>query len=333
MFYVLLIIQIRVSSSNCARIYSLSIAKRISHILNNRLAYQGQAATHPHSSQTWVVSLELDGEYVLNGVFFYSLLLDKAERQERLIVSNDSTQRDRLQEALAERNKSMEGVGQEAYAHACDFCFVTFEDDAGRPGKHLRFRSTAFISDQLLLVKIQAAVCDGDTIGCRTCNVHNCTILLENQCARFCPTHDYMNSLCAVTGCGSQNVGGKQTCINAEHQALEEAYFSKGKALFQLKGRLRKARAANGTGDSIPNMTADVSDMVDNVEEDDSDDALVEIDLGGCDGKPDGGNWKLKAYFARRCTHNEQLIMRPCGVILSRATFYGAEAISSVHVS
>lgn len=41
------------------------------------------------------------------------------------------------------------------------------------------------------------------------------------------------------------------------------------------------------------------------------------------------GNRRLKARFGRRRTHNEQTLVRPCGVIFARATFYGAEAVSN----
>ena len=41
---------------------------------------------------------------------------------------------------------------------------------------------------------------------------------------------------------------------------------------------------------------------------------------------------KVKAAFTRRWTFNEQLMVRPCGVILSRATFYEAESPSNVVV-
>ncbi|PPR02945.1 hypothetical protein CVT24_012157 [Panaeolus cyanescens] len=37
----------------------------------------------------------------------------------------------------------------------------------------------------------------------------------------------------------------------------------------------------------------------------------------------------LKAQFGRRRTHNEQTLVRPCGVIFARATMYGAEAVSN----
>jgi hypothetical protein len=41
---------------------------------------------------------------------------------------------------------------------------------------------------------------------------------------------------------------------------------------------------------------------------------------------------KLRARFGRRRTHNEQLVVAPCGMILARETFYGAEGVGSVIV-
>jgi len=45
------------------------------------------------------------------------------------------------------------------------------------------------------------------------------------------------------------------------------------------------------------------------------------------------GRNKLRAQFGRKRTHNEQIIVAPCGIILARETFYGAEAVPTVVVS
>jgi hypothetical protein len=45
--------------------------------------------------------------------------------------------------------------------------------------------------------------------------------------------------------------------------------------------------------------------------------------------KSDQGNKKIKAQFGRRRTHNEQTLVRPCGIIFARATMYSAEAVSN----
>lgn len=49
----------------------------------------------------------------------------------------------------------------------------------------------------------------------------------------------------------------------------------------------------------------------------------------------DSGNRRkrLKGAFGRKWTHNEQLMVRPCGVVIGRATFYNAESVSAVKVS
>jgi hypothetical protein len=44
------------------------------------------------------------------------------------------------------------------------------------------------------------------------------------------------------------------------------------------------------------------------------------------------GNRKLRALFGRRRTHNEQIFVRPCGMIVARGTFYGSESVSQTIV-
>jgi len=182
------------------------------------------------------------------------------------------------------------------------------------------FHSESFtISNGHLSVKIQAVVCDGDTLGHPCCAVHDCKLPLVTHRQRFCYQHRHLDLQCSVIGCSAQCAKERRTCGDTQHQALEDAYFRKGKAIFVLRDRLKKA------GVSVPADTLDVPP-------EDDDEVLVETDLA-CAGKPEEGNRKLRAYFGRRRTHNEQLIMRPCGVILSRATFFGSEAVSAVNVS
>jgi hypothetical protein len=42
---------------------------------------------------------------------------------------------------------------------------------------------------------------------------------------------------------------------------------------------------------------------------------------------------RIRAQFGRKRTHNEQIIVAPCGIIIARETFYGAEGVGSVIVS
>jgi hypothetical protein len=175
-----------------------------------------------------------------------------------------------------------------------------------------------FISILFSLDKVQPVVCDGDSIGFPCCGVHNCTEPLVNLKERFCHAHDYLKDECAVTTCSNPHESGFRTCTDAAHRALEVAYFSKGKSLLQLKARLKHARNSH---------SYDPEPLEELVE---SDEAMIEATF--CDGKAEAGNRTFKAYFGRRRSHNEQLILRTCGVILSRATMYGSEAVSGVNV-
>ena len=52
-----------------------------------------------------------------------------------------------------------------------------------------------------------------------------------------------------------------------------------------------------------------------------------------CEEKSPEGNTRVKALLGRRHTHNEELCVASCGVVLGRATFFGSEAINGVLVS
>lgn len=166
---------------------------------------------------------------------------------------------------------------------------------------------------------MQCAVCDGTSMGHPCCAVHNCQGPLPNNRHRYCAQHHSLNLQCAITDCGAPLEAGFRTCPDPDHRALEKSYFRRGQAIFQLRSRLERA-GIHVTKDAAANTSVELDDVETEV--------LVE-----CDGKAEGGNRKLRAYFGRRRTHNEQLIMRPCGVILSRATLFGSEGISSVNVS
>ena len=105
------------------------MGSRFAHIINNKAAYLQTLHLYDHCSLEWQTSLELRDEYVMNGFLLYSLLLEKSEQGTTLLLShNESSQRDRLKNALKERNKQTEGTGQESYLHACDLCFLVYSD-------------------------------------------------------------------------------------------------------------------------------------------------------------------------------------------------------------
>jgi hypothetical protein len=149
--------------------------------------------------------------------------------------------------------------------------------------------------------------------------------------------------------------------MDPEHRKLEVNYYQQGKAMFQLKHRLERAKISQTrdslslggltktrlSGDNDEELLPDLVPAPDDDDDDDNsqsgdrdvvpdddDDDEVFIDQEGvCDGKPETGNRAVRARFGRRRTHNEELCVGSCGVILGRATFFGSEAPNGVRVS
>jgi len=119
-----------------------------------------------------------------------------------------------------------------------------------------------------------------------------------------------------------------------EHRELEDFNVTRNKAMFQLKQRLARLKTSQPR-DSIPDTLptsgpVQISATTPAI----FDDEEVVLDKDGvCDGKPEEGNKTLRARFGRKRTHNEELCVASCGVILGRATFYGSEAPNGVRVS
>jgi hypothetical protein len=138
---------------------------------------------------------------------------------------------------------------------------------------------------------------------------------------------------------------------------MERLHLDRGQAAFTLTQRLQRQRV-NHPDDflSLPNAATDIEEIVEWFEvdreagvgmfnapnpgsvgvtgENEARSTLPGDEAGivPCDSKAPTGNRKIKALFGRRRTHNEQTLVRPCGVIVARATFFGAEAVSNVLV-
>ena len=279
----------------------------------------------------WSLSLQIDVENVWNAFFTYALLLDHAERRATLNLAHQSeSHMKRLLPALQARNSRMAGPGQEAWNHACNLCCHIFENEDGNyctfsPSFcHLDFFEI-FLGN-LLIDPVRSTVTDGITIGRPCCAVHDCKETLPSVKHRYCITHLNNNNICAVESCGNPSVPNFKTCADVSHRAAELRYQERGKAMFQLKKQLERLHLSQ-THDSLAMPELD-ENLQEGVGSDDEEAVSNEL----CDGKLETGNRTVKARFGRRRTHNEELCVSSCGVILGRATFYGSEAPNGVRV-
>ena len=172
---------------------------------------------------------------------------------------------------------------------------------------------------------------DGVTVGHPCCGHPNCKDPLQSNRDRFCPAHQHLSRVCAIVGCCLAANPGRKTCGLSEHSAVEDVHINRGQARFQLQERLRRAQLAHPK-DALANENTNISDLID----DPSMEEEFEVNAQGnpipTTLSPTIGKKALRAQFGRKRTHNEQLIVAPCGIIVARETFYHAEAVHSVVV-
>ncbi|KDQ55343.1 hypothetical protein JAAARDRAFT_133990, partial [Jaapia argillacea MUCL 33604] len=251
----------------------------------------------------WTYSFDLDGDLVWDAFFLHALVCESTEQGSKLWLSNQGSHSNHIENALHDHNAAMAGPGQEQWNHACDLCCAVETVDG----------SEAYM---------RAVVMDGVTIGHPCCGVYDCQEPLPNQRAHFCGSHTSEADLCTVTSCQMKADAGHKTCDNPGHRALETTGSDEHSAMFQLQKQLERSKAVHLV-DSVGRGTGSTP----------GEDEVVEFDeTGECTGKPDTGNSKPHARFGWRCTHNEQLCVGTCGVVLGRATFYGSEGVSGCRV-
>ena len=154
--------------------------------------------------------------------------------------------------------------------------------------------------------------------------------------------------------CDEQVMPGFKTYTDASHRACEDYYALMGKAMFQLKSHLEQNHVSQ-TDSAIPVDKTDCSgsdraairaedalqeEFLQNEGDGLHDEEIEVTDDGGinttvpdvCPSKSEMGNRKIRARFGHKRTHNEELCVASCGVILGRATFYGSEGPCEVCV-
>ncbi|KIM75798.1 hypothetical protein PILCRDRAFT_798649 [Piloderma croceum F 1598] len=234
----------------------------------------------------WQFGFELRPEQVWDGFCLLSLLEDHARHHTTLAVPDDGAQKDRFTEAMKARKLRMQQAGQEEYAHACNKCVRVWEGVDGQPS-----------------YKCSVLVIDGITISHPCCGILHCQTSLASNRHCYCPSHDGHHHICAVEGClqpvasrSSPDDSARLTCDIETHAALEK----------QHKQRV-DSDAAQPTAEEVEEMEFDGN----------TDSA--------CPNKPEVGNHKICALFGRRHTHNKQIMVRPCGIIVAWQTFFGSE--------
>lgn len=194
------------------------------------------------------------------------------------------------------------------------------------------------------IVVITAGVTDGVTVGHPCCSVLNCQQRLSSARDRFCPLHEKRTYECAVEGCTDPATLRHVTCVNPAHRAWERnrrRNKRRGNAFELLSKKLRDAGQSAYRPPTIstapPALRANPTDMPSPtllkqpVVSTSRSSAGKEEDDRVKDNDSDNVE-EFKGRIYRRWTHNEQLFVSCCGVIKSRATFFGSEGVAGVIV-
>lgn len=133
-----------------------------------------------------------------------------------------------------------------------------------------------------------------------------------------------------VAGCSAAVEIEHLTCENPVHRAEEERLQRQSHtAMSQLKARaLRAGIDLSSSGyTSLAALADDRPPQIEILHRSSPTNPNNDSVAGSAPGPP-----VPKVRMARRWTHNEQLFVMCCGIILSRATFYTSEGLSGVKV-
>ncbi|KAF8801527.1 hypothetical protein BYT27DRAFT_7114765 [Phlegmacium glaucopus] len=305
--------------------------------------YEAALTNHDYFQRSeWSLSNRLTTNHVWDGFLIYSLLEDRERQAVPLDVPHNGTQAKRFKAAMQERNRYIVLNGQpDAVQHVCNRCMRVFQNE----------------DVHLCIGKCQAIVGDGLSMGHPCCGIFRCRDPLANNRHRFCENHTDLHNVCAIVGCenpvieeevvdqkeGQPKKKKKKTCSLQLHQDIEKKHHERSAGSFLYKERLKHAQVSQLV-DSFSNKQQvpeqDIQEdfetysMLNNtvtilIEENAGTVGVADDTYEPCGSKSAEGNKTFKAQFGRRRTHNEQTLVRPCGVIFARATMFGAEAVSN----
>ncbi|KAH9809233.1 hypothetical protein DFH28DRAFT_905872 [Melampsora americana] len=260
------------------------------------------------------------------------VLLAKADSAYSSVVVNTTIAPDKRYEQAME--KVLEWIaleGSKHRNHACSAC--------------VRVVHLAGEDQQANLGYIRAVVTDGITIGHWRCTATAeqlrelartqgqpppngpCTSSLARVKDRFCPFHqEQLGKRCQAQPCGNDAIGDSPTCALKEHIEAHSKFKARVTGNFALTSMLHRP-GSNLPSDPTVHQHWNTAELVnvEEVQQGDEGDRAHEQTRDGGDGKRSN-----RVCLSRSRTHNDQLIVGTCGIILARETFFHSESVSAV---
>lgn len=251
-------------------------------------------------------------EHVWDGFVLMALLEDydsqDLELKHILGVPHGGTQKNQFDEAIHNQNLFMSQSGQPEWAHYCSKCCRVKEGQNREPSGAHYFNQHTPILMLGILEMTQVIVTDGITIGHPCCGVAHCSTPLASNKDRFCPDHQDQGNICCVISCCNHIDPGFLTCSEPNHQELDRQCQLGNKGFFQLCDQLAQQKVTHP--DNSFNTKA-------------QDDIINELQLPSaaedpaCQEKDADGKKRIHAHFGCWQSHNKQIFVCPCGIIVA----------------
>ncbi|EGG09598.1 uncharacterized protein MELLADRAFT_95868 [Melampsora larici-populina 98AG31] len=266
----------------------------------------------------------------LDALELRDLLAHEDRRRNQLLLPATGTDDLRFDEAIASHLERLDVEGTSFRDHYCSSCVRVksggLDPDTGEP-------------------LFYAVVTDGLTIGHWRCSATPdqleeiaiesglprpegpCTKPLNNINNRFCSLHhSLLGSRCHVQPCKKNTMPDSKTCDETAHIQAWAKFTNRVKSNFSLTAILNRP-GSNLPSDPTVHLDAETGEFNDL-------EGLRQADEANRAHKSarDGGESKAKGKLVvSRCrTHNDQLVVGCCGIVLARKTFYHSESVSAV---
>lgn len=300
-----------VSATNLVQLYNQTHAK--------------EGTTYPNTFSDTQFQRRMSFNVCTLGLDINRLMRSFNERDVRLKSDAHGTDDQRFYAAMEEHLEWVRIEGTYHSSHVCSVCTEVTPIPNTDEAKIMR-----------------AVVTDGVTLGYWCCSAseaqlraldpnstaNHCDQYLARVIDRYCPAHTrLLKNICPAQPCVNKVVAGKPTCSDPEHEAAYLEFKEQNTSLFGLPRRMKRPNTHIRLDPSVlisPN-TGEV-----NI----TDEYLMnsEVQEREHESARDGGESQptKKPLLSRKRTHNEQLVVSPCGMVLARKTFYKSESLPKV---
>ncbi|KAI7961221.1 hypothetical protein MJO28_001710 [Puccinia striiformis f. sp. tritici] len=255
----------------------------------------------------------MSGEVCKDGMDIDTVIFNYASRDKVLMVPSTGLDRVRYNEAKQQCSSWIAAEGTAHKNHSCGLCTcITYSEENNNHSV------------------VRAVVTDGLTIGHWRCSASAaqlenlakesgqpapdgpCRRTLDTVRNQYCSFHQpFLEGMCQAQPCIQPALPNQRTCGLQSHRDAAQTFGTRVNSNFQLHSMLNRP----GSNCTSGRRQADESDRAE------------ESRRSGEEGA------SKKPSLSRARTHNDQLAVAPCGVILARQTMFNSESPSAVKVN